>query len=208
MVFLSDVSPGGDLQGVIAEALGTCKLAIILATKTYGAKTNGLFDTSAEMNYIVDNGRKPFYLVRMIPFGEDWAESRTTMAFPSSVMQKVRAACKLELRVRLLQASIKEHAHPTTHGTLLCAHVPVAAVQLWLAGNDDPMPWDLVSEVCDKLRGLGVTIPNEAAAPAPSAAPAPEPQQSSVLSAVSSVVGSAVGAVVGATGGSSADDRV
>ena len=101
MVFLSDVSPGGDLQGVIAEALGTCKLAIILATKTYGAKTNGLFDTSAEMNYIVDNGRKPFYLVRMIPFGEDWTEMRTTMAFPSSVMQKVRAACKLELRVRL-----------------------------------------------------------------------------------------------------------
>ena len=206
MVFLSDVSPGGDLQGVIADALASCKLAIILATKTYGAKTNGLFDTSAEMNYIVDNGRKPFYLVRMIPFGEDWAESRTTMAFPSSVMQKVRAACKLELR--LLQASIKEHVLPTTHGTLLCAHVPVAAVQLWLAGNDDPMPWDLVTEVCDKLRGLGMTIPNEAGAPAPSAAPAPEPQQSSVLSAVSSVVGSAMGAVVGATGGSSADDRV
>jgi len=167
VVFLSDVSPGGDLQDVIADALASCKLAIILATKTYGAKTNGLFDTSAEMNFIVDNGRKPFYLVRMIPFGEDWAESRTTMAFPSSVMQK-----------------------------------------LWLAGNDDPMPWDLVFEVCDKLRGLGVTIPNEAGAPAPTAAPAPEPQQSSVLSAVSSVVGSAVGAVVGATGGSSADDRV
>jgi hypothetical protein len=164
VVFLSDVSPGGDLQGVIADALASCKLAIILATKTYGAKTNGLFDTSAEMNYIVDNGRKPFYLVRMIPFGEDWTEMRTTMAFPSSVMQK-----------------------------------------LWLAGNDDPMPRDLVTEVCDKLRGLGVTIPNEAAAPAPTAAPAPE---SSVLSAVSSVVGSAVGAVVGATGGSSADDRV
>ena len=103
MVFLSDVSPGGDLQSVIAKALASCKLAIILATKTYGAKTNGLFDTSNEMNYIIDNGRKPYYLVRMIPFGEDWAEERTTMAFPSSVMQKVRAACLIR---RALFASI------------------------------------------------------------------------------------------------------
>ena len=210
MVFLSDVSPGGDLQSVIAKALASCKLAIILATKTYGLKTNGLFDTSNEMNYIVDNGRKPFYLVRMIPFGEDWAEEHTTLAFPSSVMQKVRAACAW------FAVGFSHQPRPSNHGTIFTipfAASAVAAVQLWLAGNGDPMPWDLVPEVCNKLRGLGVTIPNEAgapapsAAPAPTAAPAPEPQQSSVLSAVSSVVGSAVGAVVGATAGSSADLR-
>ena len=89
VVFLSDVSPGGDLQGVIGEALGSCKLAIILATKTYGEKTNGLFDTSSEMNFIVGQN-KPYYLVRMIPFGENWAEMRTMMAFPQSIMQRVR----------------------------------------------------------------------------------------------------------------------
>ena len=88
VVFLSDVSPGGDLQRVIAQALGSCKLAIILATKTYGEKTNGLFDTSSEMNFIVTQN-KPYYLVRMIPFGQDWAEPSTTMAFPSSVMFKL-----------------------------------------------------------------------------------------------------------------------
>ena len=90
VVFLSNVSPGGDLQDVISEALGMCKFAIILATKTYGAKTNGLFDTSNEMNFIISQ-QKPFYLVRMIPFDENWAEMRTTVAFPPSIMQKVRA---------------------------------------------------------------------------------------------------------------------
>ena len=89
VVFLSNVSPGGDLQDVISEALGMCKFAIILATKTYGAKTNGLFDTSNEMNYIISRS-KPFYLVRMIPFDEEWAEMRTNVAFPPSIMQKVR----------------------------------------------------------------------------------------------------------------------
>ena len=98
--------------------------------------------------------------------------------------------------------------HSITLPRLTHSRALFAGVQLWLAGNDEPLPWNIVPEVCDKLRGLGVTIPNEAAAPAPSAAPAPEPQQSSVLSAVSSVVGSAMGAVVGATGGSSADERV
>jgi len=135
VVFLSNVSPGGDLQDVISEALGMCKFAIILATKTYGAKTNGLFDTSNEMNFIISQ-QKPFYLVRMIPFDENWAEMRTTVAFPPSIMQK-----------------------------------------FWLPGNGDPMPWDLVPEVCDKLRVLGVNIPNEAGGPAAaaeSAAPAPE----------------------------------
>ena len=89
VVFLSDVSPGGNLQRVIADALTSCKLAIILATKTYGETTNGLFDTSNEMNFIVTQN-KPYYLVRMIPFGENWAESSTTLAFPPSIMQRVR----------------------------------------------------------------------------------------------------------------------
>jgi hypothetical protein len=134
VVFLSNVSPGGDLQDVISEALGMCKFAIILATKTYGAKTNGLFDTSNEMNYIISRS-KPFYLVRMIPFDEEWAEMRTNVAFPPSIMQK-----------------------------------------FWLAGNGDPMPTDLVPEVCDTLRILGVNVANEAGGPAvaESAAPAPE----------------------------------
>ena len=87
-VFLSDVSPGGNLQRVIAHALSSCRLAVVLATSTYGRQTNGLFCTCAEMNYIIGQ-RKPFYLVRMIPFDEVWAEPHTTMAFPPSIMQKL-----------------------------------------------------------------------------------------------------------------------
>ena len=88
-VFLSNASPGSDLQRLIAFALSRCKLAVILATTTYGKKTNALFCTSAEMNYIVGNNRKPYYLVRMIPFDDDFAEPLTTMAFPPSVMFKL-----------------------------------------------------------------------------------------------------------------------
>ena len=40
------------------------------------------------MSYIVGQ-RKPFYLVRMIPFEEGWSEPATTMAFPPSVMFKL-----------------------------------------------------------------------------------------------------------------------
>ena len=64
------------------------KCAIILATQTYGRKTNALFCTSAEMNYIITQ-TKPYYLVRMIPFGENWTEPGTTMAFPPSIMFKL-----------------------------------------------------------------------------------------------------------------------
>ena len=87
-VFLSDVSPGGNMQHVIAHALSTCKRAIILATNTYGRRTNALFCTSAEMNYIIGQN-KAYYLVRMIPFGQSWAEPTTMMAFPPSTDCKV-----------------------------------------------------------------------------------------------------------------------
>jgi len=106
-VFLANVSPGANLQQVIASALLRCRLAVILATRTYGRQTNGLFCTSAEMNFIVSQ-HKPYYLVRMLPFDENWTEPATTMAFPPSIMQKV-----------------------------------------WLP--NEPIPADLVDEVCDKL---------------------------------------------------------
>ena len=114
-IFLSDASPGHDLQEMVGHALANCKLAIILATKTYGRKTNALSCTSVEMNFIVGNDRKEFFLVRMIPIGDDWAEPLTTMAFPSSIMFK-----------------------------------------LWLPG--EPMPDDLMAEVCESLRREGVAV--------------------------------------------------
>ena len=73
----------------LAGYFNSTTLAVILATRTYGRQTNGLFCTSAEMNFIIGNDRKPYYLVRMIPFGEDWEEPHTTMAFPASIMFKL-----------------------------------------------------------------------------------------------------------------------
>ena len=114
-VFLSNVSPGANLQQVIASALLRCRLAVILATRTYGRQTNGLFCTSAEMDFIVSQ-HKPYYLVRMLPFDENWTEPATTMAFPPSIMQK-----------------------------------------FWLP--NEPMPADLVDEVCDKLAAQQSSAP-------------------------------------------------
>ena len=57
-VFICDVAPGGDIRTVIAEALDSCRLAVILATETYGVTTNGMFDTCKELAFIVSE-KKP-----------------------------------------------------------------------------------------------------------------------------------------------------
>jgi hypothetical protein len=59
------------------------------------------------MNYIVGQ-KKPYYLVRMIPFDESFEEVATTLAFPLTIMFK-----------------------------------------LWTPG--EPMPDDLLREICDQL---------------------------------------------------------
>ena len=123
-VFASDVSPGGAEQHVIAHALSTCKLAIILATNTYGYCTNALFCTSAEMNYIIGQ-RKPYYLVRMIPFDQSWAEPTTTMAFPQGIMFKV---CSLN-------PTLSEQRPPT------CVCMPVGARSCGCQATRCRMTW-------------------------------------------------------------------
>jgi len=87
-VFLSDVAPGDNLGHIIANALRGCRFAVLLASKTYGRGTNDLFDTGREMQFVLSQ-KKPFYLVRMIPFGESWAEAETDLALPPSIMQKL-----------------------------------------------------------------------------------------------------------------------
>ena len=87
-VFLSDTNPGDNLGHIIAEALRGCRLAVLMATRTYGKATNDLFDTGREMKYVLGH-KKPFFLTRMIPFGEEWAEAETDLAFPDSLMQEL-----------------------------------------------------------------------------------------------------------------------
>eukprot|EP00966_Prymnesium_polylepis_P316817 7320454-Prymnesium_polylepis.1 len=67
--FISNAIAGDDLHASIANALDRCSLVIILASSTYGTSTNGMFDTSREMAFVLGE-KKPFYLVRMIPFEE------------------------------------------------------------------------------------------------------------------------------------------
>ena len=87
-VFLADTSPGGLLPSVLAAAIARCRVAVILASHSYGRHVNATFDTVSEMNYIISQ-RKSYYLVRMITPGANWDEPHTTMAFPPSIMYKL-----------------------------------------------------------------------------------------------------------------------
>lgn len=60
-VFVSEdmVPPGQNLQIQIARALANCRVAVILASKTYGTRMNGLFDTLRELNFIITE-KKPY----------------------------------------------------------------------------------------------------------------------------------------------------
>ena len=74
--FVSNETPGSDLQEAIAKAIGESKVQIMLATKTYGKKTNQQYSTYQEMNYSLDHN--PF-LIKM-PADVEWEESATQMA--------------------------------------------------------------------------------------------------------------------------------
>eukprot|EP01038_Epipyxis_sp_PR26KG_P006872 gene6872-9413_t len=75
-VFLCDVvKVGEDLQTKISEPLASSKVQVLLATKTYGLKTNSLFSTRQEMNHSILYGN-PF-LVKMC---DRWSVPATRLA--------------------------------------------------------------------------------------------------------------------------------
>ena len=55
-----------------------------MGSHSYGAKTNGLFDTCSEMNFIVSE-RKPYYLVKMC---DEWMEPHVRMTLGANIMFK------------------------------------------------------------------------------------------------------------------------
>ena len=69
-VFLSDVEPGEDLMEEIAKAADECSLAVLLATHTYGKKTNNQFDTARELGFFLQQ-RKPIFFIKMCEDFED-----------------------------------------------------------------------------------------------------------------------------------------
>ena len=74
--FVSNETPGSDLQTAIADAIGQSKIQVLLATQTYGRKTNQQYSTFQEMNYALNHA--PF-LVKM-PADVVWEEAATEMA--------------------------------------------------------------------------------------------------------------------------------
>ena len=148
VVFLSDVKAGGNLQRVIGRALLDARLCIILATKTYGKETNGLFDTGAEMNFIIGK-KKPYYLVRMIPFDEEFEEVSTSMAFPPTIMFKMW---------------IPEPRDPDD------------TIEAAVKAATDAMPEDIIPEIFDQLGPKIIEPPAEAEAPEPSTPTAHAPE--------------------------------
>merc|ERR1712046_526754 len=81
-VFLSDYLPGDPLFKGIAEAADQCRLAVLLATTTYGCATNDRFDTSKELGFIIDS-KKPYFLVKMC---DRYAEATARFQLDSGIM--------------------------------------------------------------------------------------------------------------------------
>ena len=82
-VFISDVNAGANLHHIIADALAGCRLAVLLASATYGRATTS-FSTRQELACILTT-RKPFYLIKMC---DRWEEPMVRLAFGDMVMFK------------------------------------------------------------------------------------------------------------------------
>eukprot|EP00911_Craspedida_sp_UC1_P002972 UC1_evm1s2170 len=80
-VFLCNELPGIDLKRVIVDALCSCRLALILGSKTYGAKGETNFSTEAELDFILEE-KIPFFLVKMC---DRFKESSTRFVLKSSI---------------------------------------------------------------------------------------------------------------------------
>lgn len=80
--FLCNETPGADLLSAISSAIDKCRLAVMLASKTYGRATNELFDTRTELSFIISE-KKPFYLIKMC---ERWEEATTRMVLGATTM--------------------------------------------------------------------------------------------------------------------------
>ena len=77
--FVSDEMPGSDLQEAIATAISQSEVQVLLATRTYGKKTNQQYSTYQEMNWALEHN--PF-LVKMTedPYDGKWEEAAAAMA--------------------------------------------------------------------------------------------------------------------------------
>lgn len=80
-VFLCNIPPGKDIGRSVIHALSNCKLAVILGTRTYGAKTLSGFSTNEELRYII-NEKKPYFLAKMC---DTFDEPETRFRLPPEI---------------------------------------------------------------------------------------------------------------------------
>ncbi len=100
-VFLCAVDPGDAIDQAIITALGSCRLVVILATRTYGKATGFPCSTHEELKYIIGH-KKPFFLVKMCEeYEEEYAKFHlpvTTMHYlwqPQTPQERSRAPPQL-----------------------------------------------------------------------------------------------------------------
>jgi hypothetical protein len=79
--FVSHLEPAGNsILDDVASALQSCKLFVILGTRTYGKRTEIGFSTYNELEYACDQN-KPRYLIKMFDQG-DFSETTTLLRLP------------------------------------------------------------------------------------------------------------------------------
>jgi hypothetical protein len=78
--FVCEVAEGKSIADEIIRNLDECKLVVILGSRSYGTKTESVYSTYNEMEYILEN--KPFFLVKAC---DQFIEPKTKFSFPKSV---------------------------------------------------------------------------------------------------------------------------
>ena len=71
------------MDEVIFLALDSCRLAVLLASETYGARTTS-FSTYNELNFVIEEP-KPFYLIKMC---DKWEEATTRLKLGAGIKYK------------------------------------------------------------------------------------------------------------------------
>ena len=85
---LDEHLPGDNIVDKTVAAFEGSRLVIMMASRTYGREGSTWYTTFAEMTYTIAL-RKPFFLIRMIPWETEFEEASTQLTLTNDIMAVV-----------------------------------------------------------------------------------------------------------------------
>jgi hypothetical protein len=91
-IFVCDEAAGTNLMEVIVKNISSCRLAIVMGSRTYGQKTASAFSTFEELQYIKGKN-KPMFLVKMC---DEFASELADFALISTMYEQWKPSNQFE----------------------------------------------------------------------------------------------------------------